>query len=265
MGGQGIMGILNQGYPTRGYPGSKAELERADGGRGPLYHFLKRLAYHDVVFLFDDFNNKDLNTVNDWTIDAGLTAEPWVRQSRVNGTIRGSTGTTAASSGLQLIADSVDFYGDYNAGLEVRYRASVITELRLELGMVDVASAVNTPMVNSLSTPTFTGVTGGGLYVYNHTGSTTTTGLYTIGSDVSAAKVATTTNRPVAATYQTVRMQFVQDFVHLWVDGQKLAESTATQMHQGGDALQFVFNVKNNSTTNQDIDIDYVALWYDRQ
>ena len=122
---------------------------------------------------------------------------------------------------------------------------------------------MNTTCVNSLATPTFNTVAQGALYVYNHTGSTTTTGAYLIGSDVAASKVATTTNRPVNAVYQTVRIHLINDSAFLFVDG-KLLVSATTQVVQGGDALKFAVSIKNNSTTSQNIDIDRIELWADR-
>lgn len=253
----------NVPFPYSGNARDRAALRR-HMGKGDLFHFLD-FDSRDTFHVHDDFDAKAVDSTNVYTLATGATATAFTITAIEDGATRGVSGTTAATSGLQIYIPNKLWYGDRNCGMEVRYRLSAITEIRFECGFVDALPAVNTTCVNNLTTPTFNTVADGALYVYDETGGTTTTGMYTIGSSISAAKVATTTNRPVAATWQTVRLQIIGDLVYMWVDGLPLASPSATQHIEGGNGLLAVLcSQKTANTTSKNIDIDYVRVWKDR-
>lgn len=248
--------------PKYGYPLSREELRKTMGGKSALYEFLNHYALKSTVFFKDDFTGKALNTTNDWTVDAGATATTWALTAGPGGFVRGVTGTTAATSGLQLIYPLLQLSGDKNAGVLFRWRTSDITELRFECGLVNALPSVNTPVVNSMATPTFNTTAQAAVWLYNHTGTTTTMGLYGIGSDKAANKTASTTGAPVNDTWQYVRIQTLTDKAFVFINDAQKAVAGVTI--QGGDALYLAVSVKNNSTTSQNVDLDLVAAWADR-
>ena len=248
-------------YPTNGFPLSKAELAKTLDLGNPVYEFLEHYAKRDVVFFFDDFGQKALNTTNDWSVAAGNTATTWARVAGTSGLLRGVAGTTAATSGLQIYGANKDWNGTLNSGMEIRFRDSVILEGRLEMGFVDALAAVNTNLVNSMSTPTFNTVATAALFMYDHTGSTITQGLYTDGSGVSAQKTAITSGL-TAATFTTVRIQIIGQTVHLWIDGTFM--TSLTSGITAADTMVPCFASKSSDTTDRNINIDFIGVWSDR-
>jgi hypothetical protein len=248
--------------PLAGYPLSKAQLARRMGTKDPIFKFLEHQALKDVVFEKYDFLGAALDSNQITVVTKGSTATEWATSAGLNGRIKGIGGTTAASSGLQFtVAPAAIFSGDKNAGFEMRFQIDDITEQRLEFGFVNAFPSINSTAVNSLTTPTFTTTTSAALYVYNHTGSTTVTGLYADGSgSVAANKTATTTKRPVNNIYQVVRMALIGDVAHLWIDGVYMCAAAI----EGGDAMKLGVNCVTNSTNDHNILIDYIAYWVDR-
>ncbi len=247
-------------FKINDYPFSRKALRAKGSLLNPILQSLDRFATKDVVHAKFDFTEKALDTTNVWDVAAGATATTWAISAGLNGRILGVGGTTAATSGLQLATPQGLFSGDKNAGMEIRYQIDDITECRLEFGFVDALPSVNTTVVNDLSTPTFNTTAQAALYLYDHTGSTTTTGGYFIGSDVDASKVATTSRRPVNDTYQVVRIQLLADRALFWIDGVLMGSGAI----QGGDALKLAVSFKGSSTNDHNLLIDYIEYWADR-
>src|ERR1051326_922707 len=138
-------------YPRSGFPLSVGELKK-NVLRGPLFSFLKYQASRDTLTFFDDFFLKALDATNLYTIATGSTATAFApSQTLEDGVLRGVSGTTAATSGLQVSLPATVFTGSRNAGCEIRWQTSVVTETRIEMGFVDAFPAVNTTLVNSLA------------------------------------------------------------------------------------------------------------------
>lgn len=251
-------------YPLAGNTLTNTELKRRLGAKGPLYEFLSPYALGSTVNFVDDFALAALDA-SSWTVPtAGATATTWAITLAPNGLLRGITGTTAATSGLKMNTPAI-WSAANNMGCEIRYKASVITEHRFEMGFVNAMPTINTTVVNSLVTPTFNTTADAVVYAYNHTGSTTSSGLYTIDSTAVtgiAQLAATTTNRVVAATTQTVRMTLNGAIATLWLDGVKVAATAAAV--NPATSCQFMISLKANSTTSTSVDVDYVRVWSDR-
>ncbi len=257
------MSLFANDSPRVGNQLSESEL-RKFLSHGPKFSYLRFMSV-DCVHFFDDFLVDTINLDN-YVVDAGATATAFAHSAASGGIIRGVHGTTAATSGLRLLTPAI-WLGDNNCGMEIRYRLSVITEQRLEIGFGNAIPAVNTSVVNSLTTPTFNTLANGVVYVYDNASAVTTSGFYSdgTGATAAAAKVATTTNRPVADTYQTVRIQTFgnNNMAGLWVDGQLLV-ATSTVLHEGGTSNIFFVDAKRSDTTDCNLDIDYIRIWQQR-
>ena len=254
------MGLFRNRDPLVGSPLSEREL-RKFCREGSKFNFLKLYSINAVHF-FDDFLGDAIN-LDMYASTAGATATVFAATAHRDGMIRGVHGTTAATSGL-LIQSPAMWYGDYYCGMEVRYRLSVITEQRLEIGFGNAVPAANTTVVNSLSTPSFNTLANGVVYLYDHATATTTSGVYSdgTGATAAAAKTATTTNRPVADEWQTVRIQTfgANNSAAVWVDGKLLFNSGAV-LHEGGTANVFFLSATRSDTTDCNLDIDYFRVW----
>lgn len=252
----------NYAHPMQGYPLSDAEIYKKMA-RNPLSEFL-RFQSRDRVHFFDDFLVDTINLDN-YVLAAGATATAFAHSAHASGIVRGASGTTAATSGLQIYTPAM-WYGDQFAACEIRMRTSVITETRLEMGFADALPAVNTSVGNNLSTPTFNTAADVAMYLFDDASSTVTSGLYTDGTSITAAKTATTSGRPTANTFITVRLQLVVNHVLMWVNGQLLAShnTAGTDYIEGGTACRFFLSHKKSNTTDSNIDIDYIRVWQAR-
>lgn len=246
------------------FPLSDAFISRFKSSRGWELDFLKARASKSRSFEHYDFNIKALDTTNVWSVAAGASATTWAVLAAAGGWIRGVSGATAATSGLQLSMPTSYWTGAANAGFAILYRLSVITETRVEMGFVNALPAVNTPIVNSLVTPTFNTAATGALWVYDNASAVTTSGLYTIGSAAAAQKVATTTQRPVAATTHFAAIEVIGQTVTLWLGDVSAPMATLTLGVTAADALIPVFSHKKSDTTTSNVDIDTIWTWSGR-
>lgn len=253
----------NPTWPGIGSPLSDRELKRFNQ-KSAEYEFLRYLTT-DRVHIFDDFTQPVIATDN-WTYTTpGATTTGFAHSAHASGIIRGVSGTTAATSGLKITTPAM-WSGDLFCGMEIRLRTSVITEDRHEMGFASTSPSINTKYVNSMATPTFNTTANGALYLYDHATATTTSGLYTIGTAITAAKTATTTNRIVADTWQKVRIQIVTNHVYLWVDGIPLVKHnvSGTNYVEGGTLASLVLSIVRSDTTDANQDVDYIRVWQDR-
>lgn len=252
---------------TGTYVLSEAQLRKFTG-RGAMHRFLEYLATGDACVIFDDFTTKALNTTNDYSVAAGATATTWAINGQANGVIRGATGTTAATSGLHLLLNATGmgtWTGARSCGIEVMWQTSDITELRFEVGFGATFPAVNTVMVATnigSGTPTFNTTADGMVYLYNHTGSTTTMGLFSIGTGITAQRVNNTIAAPVNATFQRVSVQTNGQHGFVQVNGVTVARIATGIV--AATAMYPIVAIKNNSTTSQNIDLDYIRIWQNR-
>lgn len=252
-----------------GFPLSLQNL-RKSMGRSPLFDHLRMGARRDVVSMFDDFVGDTMDTF--WTAVAnggGSGATAFAITVAENGNISATTGTANDDTTTQSIVGPAIYRGDRNCGIEFRViPITAVTELRIELGFVDVIPGSNKPIINSLVTPSVnTSVVDAAVFVYDHTGSTTTTELATKGTAITAAKAAIVMPTAVAAgTPFTVRLQLITNQVRCWVDGVNVANlrSGATDYIEGGSLVAPVALIRASNATSKSLKIDYVHIWQDR-
>lgn len=247
---------------------SRANLRKVMGKSSPLFEFLDYFSIRDVSFDKWDFNIKALDTTNQWTVAAGASSTTWAVRAEAGGWIRGVIGATAATSGLQLSIPTKYWSGDANAGMACLFRASNVTEKRIEIGFADALPSVNTTVVNSLSTPSYNTATDAALFVYDHTGTATTMGLYTAGTGFTAAKQAFTAPAPTAGGVYFVAVQLIGNRAYLFVkDGAGAvasANSGTTDYIEGGSGVIPVVSLKSSDTNTGNFDIDFIATWSGR-
>lgn len=226
--------------------------------------YLKARAGRSRSFEVYDFNVKALDTTNLWTVAAGATATTWAVRAEAGGWIRGVGGTTAATSGLQLSRPTAYMTGAAKCGMAIIYRLSAITEVRFEAGLVNALPSVNTTIVNSLTTPTFNTTASAALWVFDHTSSTTTSGLYADGSGVAASRVATSTNRPAVDTVHFVAIEVDGQKISLWTGDSNQPVAAMSAGITAADGLIPVVSFKKSNTTDMNVDIDAIFTWSGR-
>jgi hypothetical protein len=228
--------------------------------KGRQRDFLAARASATRSFEHYDFNIKALDTTNFWTVAAGSGATTWAVRAEAGGWIRGTGGTSSAVSGLQLSIPQKYFTGTSGAGFAALIRLSDISECRLTCGFADALPAVNTKIINSMATPTFNTATAGAMYMYDHQATTTTSGLYTIGTSSTAAKVATTTNRFVAATTLFVAVELNGTVARCWVgNGNGPLAATSNAVTPSDGLIPFI-EYQQSDGVSSTVDVD--ALWH---
>lgn len=227
--------------------------------KGYRYDYLAARASRSRSFDVYDFNVKALDTTNQWTVGATSTATTWAVLAAAGGWLRGVTGASVATGALQLSIPTKYWNGTTGAGFASLIRVSDQTEVRIEQGFADVLPAVSTVAVN-LASSSLNSITTGAVYMYDHTGSTTTTALYTIGSSTAVANVATTTNRYASGTTLFVAMEIYGRNVKMWAGD---ASSPIAQVANGTTAADswLPFIMAKTSSGSKNIDLDTVWTW----
>lgn len=232
-------------------------------GKGPRYDFLAMRADGSRSFEKHDFNRSVTSDVtNVWTVGATSTATTWAILAEPGGWLRGVTGASVATAGLQLYAPNKMWNGTAGAGFASLIRLSAVTDIRVEQGFADVVPAVSTPAVN-LASNAFASVTTGAVYLYDHltaSVSVTTTGLYTVGASVAYSAVATTTNRYASAVTLFVAVEIDGTTVRCWVGspGQPLATKTAA-LEAATGLIPFI--AIKGAGASKNVDIDTLWTW----
>lgn len=235
-------------------------ISRFKSTRGWEVDFLKAHAARSRSFEKYDFNRSvAADVTNVWTVGATSTATTWAVLAQSGGWLRGVTGASVATGAVQLSGISKFFDGTNGAGFASLIRVSAETEVRIEQGFADVIPAVGTTAVN-LASSSLNSITTGAVYMYDHTGSTTTTALYTIGSSTAVANVATTTNRYASGSTLLVAMEISGRTAKLWVgDVSQPTVAVATATTAADTWLPFV-QVKTSSGS-KNFDIDTLWTW----
>ena len=223
-----------------------------------MMDFLKSRAKVSRQFDEYDFAVKAIDTTNQWTVGASSTATTWAVLAESGGWIRGVTGASLATGGLQLSVPTKYWTGTNGAGFASLIRLSAVTEVRVEQGFADVLPAVATTLVN-LASSSFNSTVNAAVYLYDHAGSTTTSGIYTVGTSVAFGSVATTTNRYASGVTLFVALEVDGTNVKLWIGppgGGPLA-SRSTSVTPTTGMIPFISVVTSSGSKNLDLD----ALW----
>lgn len=258
-----------------GFALSDRFIDKAFAGRGFKKDVYRSLAIRSRSFDQYDFNVKALDTTNIWTVAAGGTATTWAVRAEAGGWIRGVTGTTTASAGLQLSIPQKYWTGASNAGVGFLYKASVVEGITFEMGFVDALPSVNTTVVNSATTPTYNTSVDAAFFLYQHTGNATAVpdrvGLYTNNSSAATGQKSVLTVAslgaapgPAANTEHFVWLEVNGTTVQLFIGDMETPTATLTNAVTSANGLIPFVSVKGNNSTSKNFDIDMIATWSGR-
>jgi hypothetical protein len=241
--------------------------------QGHLREFLRPLAFDATVFSMDDFDGDAINLDRYAVANSGGTsAASFAIAVARNGVIEADTGTDDNGS-VSIIGPTI-YYGDYNCGMQVRFKIDAVTDLNFEVGLIDAVPAGNAGAVTDEDTPTFAAAEFAGLVMDTDE---TKTGLCvanvgSVASGTDAVTALTNITTPVAGQWITLRLQLKGNFIYGLVWEESLNEydtfslSTDADGHiEGGVALAPWFYARTRTTVARFPQIDYLALWQDRR
>lgn len=245
-------------------------------GNARIKDFLYARADRDYAFERHDFNRSiTADVTNTWTVANGGTATTWAARAEAGGWIRGITGTTTASAGLQMYQPTKYWTGTSVAGCAFLYKATVVEGLTIEMGFVDALPGINNTVINSdTAAPTFNTSVDVAMFLYRHATAATlapnSVGLYAANSSAattqrSLATVATlgAAPGPVAATEHFVAIELVGTTVLCWIGGLDEPLKLTSAITAANGVLPF-FSVKGNNSTSKNVDIDTIWTWSGR-
>lgn len=230
-------------------------------GKGPRFEYLATMAIKSRQFFKDDFDGKALNTTDTWSITATSTATTWAVLAEAGGWIRGVTGASVATAGLQIYNPNKFWDGTRGAGIASVIRLSAVTDIRVEIGFGDVIPANSVTAVNYASN-TFNSIASGAVYLFDNgvAASTTVTGLFTIGVSTAFNAVSTTTNRYASGVALFVMLEIDGTKARVWAgDGDNPVASYAGAFAASESWLPFI-NIKGLGAS-KNVDIDYICTW----
>lgn len=253
-------------------PTSARYVERLGTARGVALAMLPYLR-DTITFIDDDFIEDTISSTR-WNLAADATATTYAWNAARSGTIRGSTGTTAA--GYHAINGDVIWYGDANCGMAVRMKWDVVTNLQFEIGFTDALADETLPAVTDIDTP----ATGNGAtdvaVIHLDSGETLATAALvgeSAGIPYAAQKVSLGGFTPVAATYYTFVVGLVGDMAMcaIWDTNdpanpvlQVGSNKSLGSLLDGSVAVRPHILSGTLNTTAKVTDIDRIAVWQDR-
>ena len=261
---------FKQSLPRTGHPLSRRSLRQRGGADKALYAFLEMFAINDVVHEIDDFIGDAIN-LDKYAVanGGGASAASFAINTQQGGVVRATTGTANDATASASLITPAQWSGDKYAGVEFYWTPiTAVTEARVEVGFSDVVPGSNASVVATLATPTVNAsVVDAAVDTYNHTGSTTTNQITTIGSSIDALKSTFTPVTAVAAaTKVRTRIQLVGNHVYLWRDGVLLADhnTPGTDYIEGGSLIAVWAYVRANNATSKSLDLDAIRIWQER-
>lgn len=243
-------------------------VDRAAGARNsPLNRYLTRFASHSTRYFRDDFEVDTINLDN-YALGngAGASAVAFAIAVVEGGTIIGTTGTANGVTASESLIMPLTWYGDRNAGMEVIFKPSALTEIKVEVGFIDAVPGSNTAGINNIATPTFFAADGA-LFLFDHTGSTTTCGFYTVGSTTGQPDAVTAVTSTLSSTvWNRVRVQLIGNNAMCWMNGQLVAnhQTDADGYVEGGVALAPWIYLRANSAATKSLSVDQIEVWAER-
>ena len=255
------------------FPLSDAFIGRT-GARGYMADLLKARASRSRSFEAYDFNIKALDTTNVWTTACGATTTDWAVLAAAGGWVRGVTGTTTATAGLQLYQPQKYWTGTSTGGVAFLWKSNVVQGVTIEMGFANALPSINTTVINNATTPTFNTSVDVAMYLYQHDGNATAAptrvGLYTNNSSSgtaqkSLATISTLGDKPgpAAATEHFVAIELQGTNVLLW-QGDLSAPLVLTDGVTAANGMIPFFAVKGNNSTSKSVDIDAMFTWSGR-
>lgn len=273
-------------YGNLNDPSSFRHIQRFGPSQSALAQYLYPMAFRDVIFVFDDFiggSNMEPGQTSDWQESIwraggtnGTTAIPAATQL-VNGVCQLVTENVAGDE--QVLYTNLLWTGDRNCGMEVRWKIDNIDDIQFEIGFTDALSGVAASAINDIDTPTITNGAADVALVGMDTGQTLVTMAFiTDGStsNMNTTKTDLGTRTPTNAIYLATRVQLSGVSSAVSASNAYLMDANATitdrAAHGGtlasqikGDILLQLWQYWEPLTTSaRTIDLDYLAVWQDR-
>ncbi len=233
-----------------------------------LNQFLYPFAWRNVSFIFDDFHQAA--TLTDWwTLAADACATTFATNAGAGGRIQGSA---TDNNQLVSITGSVDWFGDNNAGMEVKWQVDALTGYVFETGFSDAKTDDTLLGVTDIDCPTVgTGVTDTAVFILCTDQTLKTTAFVTDGGTACMASTATTMSavyEPTAAVYNSMRVQtvgnaslgFIHDANNAVVRTVSHGCTIASQI-EGGTGMTPFFLGGTRDCNTETFTIDYIAVW----
>lgn len=253
-------------------PGSIKTADRLGGSHSKLPLLFYPYMWEDVAFVLDDFMGDSIN-LDWWALTADGTATTFAISTGVGGVILGATGTS--DEGFHSIKGPLNYFGDNNCGMEIRWKQDVVTNDLVEMGFVDALTDDTLPAINDIDTPTITnGAVNVAVVVKDYSQTLKTLAFVTDGdtSNFNTTKTNLGTRDITAATYITGRVGIAGDagYCGLYGANGELLEfashgSSTASSTEGGTAAQpwFIIGCKEASNSIA-VTMDYIACWEDR-
>lgn len=253
---------------TQGHFGKLGPSESA------LAQFLYPFAWRDVVFWYDDFTqNIAANLSDHYTLgtDAGSTA--FAKSAGAGGRIQAVT--EAAAADYVGILTAVDWFGDLNAGQEMRWQVDNQVDAEFHQGFHDALGDNTLSVLNDIDTPSIQNCAVNVAVIARDTAQTLTTTAFITDGDTSCFNTTKTnlgTWIPVNATYHTTRIQLATNAAAAMVFDADNALQTSAQHGcatansvEGGTGVQASLIYGTLGCAAKTVTIDYWALWQDRR
>jgi hypothetical protein len=272
---------VNKRFPRTGSPLSRESLRRMMG-YGQMYDFMDFFT-GDKVHHYDDFLGDTIN-LDMYAVanSGGAGAASFATQVLPSGAIRSASGTT--DNGACNLIMPLNWYGDLNCGMEVRWKIDDPLGFSFDIGFIDAVPGSTGSAVSDIDTPAFTAADCAVLHLdtdqtlatlaFGTKGSTAnqdakkTNMIASAGTTIGAGVAL---GLPVAATWNTTRVQLSGNDAYCWINGILVASHTTTGSGansagavEGGIALApWIYNRTRNTTTKL-FDVDYIRVWMDR-
>ncbi|MCR4342204.1 MAG: hypothetical protein NUW01_20185, partial [Gemmatimonadaceae bacterium] len=143
-------------FPRSGSLLEARTLGRVGASHSPLVQYLSRFASQSKRYFRDDFEGDAINLDN-YALGngGGASATAFAIAVAEGGTISATTGTANGVTASESLIMPLNWYGDRDAGMEVIFKPSALTEIKIEIGFIDAVPGSNTSGVNNIATPTF--------------------------------------------------------------------------------------------------------------
>lgn len=271
------MAIKGSFHGTQHNPMSLEHLAKFTGGPlGWMSTYLYPFAVQDVQYLVDDFLGPASAAVDaqKWITNAGTGATAFAVPATpiLGGAIRGITGTDATQSNrdVNLYGGSI-WRGDSYAGIEVKFRASIVTNLVFEIGFIDAMTTITTPKPavtdidgSSATTATIGNGVGDAALVAMDVGQTLTTmALCGLGSGAlnSGVKALISTLSPTLNTWMTVRVQLDGNTIVAIINNDSAYRVSIASGIEGGTLLMPYVYANTTTTGDCNFDLGHIRVW----
>lgn len=252
---------------------------RRFANRGNMYGFLEFLAFKDVAFYLDDF---DQDTINGDRYAVANSSGTSAADFAINITAGAVTGTGAIQSdsgttdnGSTSLVGPIIYKGDNHCGMWARFNVDDVTNWSFEVGFIDAVPGSNGPAFSAVA-PTATAANAVVIHMDTDEASAALDAIHflTVGSTANQSAKATSLSGVTAtnATYMDVVIQLMGDDAYCSLSGAGttgFAEAfhnvrtgnNAAGFVEGGTALApWVYN-RTRNTTAKFMNLDALATW----